>query len=384
MKIVQVCLMIDQLQGGAPCSTLGCFLALNSAGVYTEIYALGEGLSSSTKSGFLPNLDANLKHRVTWIARNKQSNHGHLLTLGEMRTLFAKFTKNECILVHQVYGLHSIYVYIYCLLTKKPYIVMPHGSLTSYDQRHHRFRKKIANVLFIKNFIRQANSIFVATEIESLELSKSFKTREISIVGLGFPKLIDHKIVERKKLSDPISILFMGRITEKKRLDLTIRAIAELKSRHFRVQLIVAGDGPNEMIEKFQRLALELGISEFVQFLGWVTGAKKESTILAADYFVLNSEDENFAVIVPEVQSFGVPVLISDKVAFSEFVSRHESGVVIHSLEISSIVEGFEKLFQIDLDTLRKNAIKCAQGSEWKEVIPKWITSITQILEDSK
>jgi glycosyltransferase involved in cell wall biosynthesis len=261
---------------------------------------------------------------------------------------------------------------------------VPHGSLTNYDQRHHRFRKKLANVLFIKNFIRQANSIFVATEIESLELSKSFKTREISIVGLGFPKLIDHKIVERKKLSDPISILFMGRITEKKRLDLTIRAIAELKSRHFRVQLIVAGDGPNEMIEKFQRLALELGISELVQFLGWVTGAKKESAILSADYFVLNSEDENFAVIVPEVQSFGVPVLVTDKVAFSKFVSQYESGVVIHSLEISSIVEGFEKLFQIDLERLRKNAIKCAQGSEWKEVIPKWIRGITQILEDSK
>jgi len=384
MKILQVCVFIDQLQGGAPCSTLGSFMALRSAGIDTEIFALGEGLSSSTKSGFLPNLDESSKENISWIARDQQSSHGHVLKIGEMKSLFLKIAKHDCVVVHQVYGLHSIYVYLFCLITKKPYIVMPHGSLTSYDQRHHRFRKKLANLLFTKNFIRHANSIFVATDIESAQLSKSFKTRSISIVGLGFPKPFKYEILETKKLSDPVSILFMGRITEKKRLDLTIRAIAELKMRQFRVQLTVAGDGPNEMIEKFRKLALDLGVSEFVQFLGWVTGEEKRTAILSADYFVLNSEDENFAVIVPEVQSFGVPVLLTDKVAFSEFVSQHESGVVIQSLEVSSIVQGFEKLFQLNFDTLSENAIKCAKDSEWEEVILDWIARFSQILEDSK
>lgn len=384
MRLIQVCIFIDQLQGGAPCSTLGSFLALRSVGIENEIYALGEGLTSSTQSGFLPNLDPNLRNQIHWVERNNQSNHGHLLNLREMKNLFLKISGSEIVLTHQVYGLHSLYVYIFCLLTKKPYVVMPHGSLTIYDQRHHRFRKRFANFLFIRRFIASANSIFVASDVERLELSESFKAREISVVGLGFPKQFDREITVKKNPSEIKSILFMGRITEKKRLDLTIRAIAKLVQDYFPVQLIVAGDGPDEMVEKYSQLAMELGISEYVKFLGWVTGWEKQNVILSADYFVLNSEDENFAVIVPEVQSYGVPVLLSGKVAFSEYVRRYESGVVINSLEISSIVEGFERLLHMNLEILRKNAIKCAESSEWNQVIHNWVTNFTHILENSK
>jgi glycosyltransferase involved in cell wall biosynthesis len=257
---------------------------------------------------------------------------------------------------------------------------MPHGSLTEYDQKHHRIRKYLVNKIIIERYLLNAASIFVASDIESFEAQKLFSVENTAVVGLGFPMASGLSPILQKIPSDDLKILFMGRITQKKCLDLTIKALAFLKLNHPKLCLTVAGDGDQKLIQEYKDLAINLNLSDCINFVGWLSSDSKWKAIDASDIFVLNSEDENFAVIVPEVQCRGVPVVLTKKVAFSAFVEKYNSGVVIESLDIHAIVEGFESILKLDYQDLSKNALKCASNSEWDKIISVWISNMNRVI----
>lgn len=380
MKVLQICLMIDQQQGGAPCSILGSFEAFRKNGFDSTIIALGESIESISKPSFLPDLESRHQSKVVCITRKKQSRHGHILKFHELKKLHSKFTDADVVLSHQVYGLQSIYTYCLSKITKTPYIVMPHGSLTEYDQKHHRIRKYLANKIIIERFLLNATSIFVASDIEEFEVQNLFSVENTTVVGLGFRMTPGLSPILQKKPSEKLKILFMGRITQKKRLDLTIKALAFLKLNHPNVFLTVAGDGDQKLIQEYKDLAINLDLSNCIDFVGWLSSDSKWKAIDESDIFVLNSEDENFAVIVPEVQSRGVPVVLTKNVAYSDFIKQYNSGVVIESHNIHEIVEGFELILKLDYQHLSINAIRCASYSEWDKIIIAWISNINQLI----
>jgi len=380
MRVLQLCLMIDQQQGGAACSTLGSFQALGAIGFETKVLAFGESRASISKSSFLPDLDSKHRDRIACITRKKQNRHGHVLRFHELKKLYSQFIDADVVISHQIYGLHAIYTYFFSKITKTPYIIMPHGSLTDYDQKHHRKRKKIANKIFFSTYIFNAASIFVASEIESFELNKLFSVPNIAVVGLGFPKPSSLKPMLHKMPSNDLKILYMGRITQKKRLDLTIKALAFLKLNNPNISLTIAGDGDQKLLQECKDLAVNLKLSDCINFVGWLSSDSKWKAIDESDIFVLNSEDENFAVIVPEVQSRGVPVVVTKKVAFSDFIKKYNSGVVIDSLDVNSIVDGIESILKLDFQDLSSNAIRCASESEWNKVISSWVSNINRVI----
>ncbi len=380
MRVLQICLIIDQQQGGAASSTLGSFKALGKIGFETSILAFGESRVSISRPSFLPDLESKIREKIVCITRKKQNRHGHVLRFHELKNLYSQFIKNDLIIIHQIYGFHAIYTYFLSRLTKTPYVIMPHGSLTDYDQKHHRKRKKIANKIFFSRYIFNAASIFVASDIESFELNRLFSVADIAVVGLGFPKPSGLNPMPHKIPSNDLKILYMGRITQKKRLDLTIKALAFLKINNPNICLTIAGDGDQKLLQECKDLAVNLKLSDYINFVGWLSSDSKWKAIDESDIFVLNSEDENFAVIVPEVQSRGVPVVVTKKVAFSEFIKKYNSGVVIDSLDVNSIVEGIESILKLDFQDLSRNAIRCASESEWDKIVSYWVSNINRVI----
>jgi glycosyltransferase involved in cell wall biosynthesis len=77
------------------------------------------------------------------------------------------------------------------------------------------------------------------------------------------------------------------------------------------VVLIIAGDPENPYGRELKRLALELGLSERVKFIGPVRGNIKESLYSNAEILVLPSHTENFGNVVIEALNRGLPVIAS-------------------------------------------------------------------------
>ena len=68
------------------------------------------------------------------------------------------------------------------------------------------------------------------------------------------------------------------------------------------VKLALGGDGD---VNEASELARQLGISERVQLLGWVTGENKEALLSTASIFVLPSYNEGLPMSVLEAMAWG-------------------------------------------------------------------------------
>lgn len=107
----------------------------------------------------------------------------------------------------------------------------------------------------------------------------------------------------------PVRVLFVGRLSHYKGVDIALRAMAALKGTLSRpVILTVCGNGPE--LEHLRALADEYGIVEDTIFQGEVRDVA--SYYKEADIFVLPSRFEGFPNVLLEAMSYGLPCVVSD------------------------------------------------------------------------
>lgn len=105
-------------------------------------------------------------------------------------------------------------------------------------------------------------------------------------------------------------ILFVGRLTPVKGLDNLLRAISRLLPAHPRLQLALIGD--DWMGGSLQRLAVELGVSAQIRFLGIKKPPEVAEWLAACDVFCLPSLSEGCPNVAIEALSCGRPVVGSN------------------------------------------------------------------------
>ena len=108
-------------------------------------------------------------------------------------------------------------------------------------------------------------------------------------------------------------LLFVGRLTEQKRLALVMEAFARLcreSGEREAPRLSVVGDGP--LREPLQAAAARLGIAERVTWHGWVSRDRLGEIYRAADCYVQASNIEGMSNTVLEAMASGLPVVASD------------------------------------------------------------------------
>jgi glycosyltransferase involved in cell wall biosynthesis len=147
--------------------------------------------------------------------------------------------------------------------------------------------------------------------------------------ALGFPKekiFVAHNSValppstpipSRPSTFDPrLSILFVGRLQARKRVDYLLGACAELKQD---VRLVIVGDGP-------ERAALETLAKEIypgTEFIGAKHGPDLKSYFVEADLFVLPGTG---GLAVQEAMSYGLPVIVAQGDGTQDDLVRERNG----------------------------------------------------------
>ena len=111
-------------------------------------------------------------------------------------------------------------------------------------------------------------------------------------------------------------------------------------------QLNIAGEATHEYINEFETLAKELDISQQINWLGWLNGAKKIEALKETDLFMLTSRNENFANVVLESLACGTPVLLSKQVGLSHYIAQHPILGHVCSLETSDIAAQIEQIYK--------------------------------------
>jgi len=216
-----------------------------------------------------------------------------------------------------------------------------------------------ANDIFERGWLLKEKvdrSVFFATisEFNKKHLIKiGVKANKLEIVRCGVDPT---QFSRRDKLikSDIVKIGVIGRLVEKKGIDILLHALALLKQQQVLVKLSIAGDGPLQ--EKLSDFAKSLGLTESdVQFLGAIPHVEVAGFIKSLDMFVLPCrEDENgdidgIPVVLMEAMLSGVPVVTSKLSGIPELVIDKETGLLIQQGDVDGLVKAILLLKEDDL-----------------------------------
>lgn len=135
-----------------------------------------------------------------------------------------------------------------------------------------------------------------------------------------------------------------GRINPSKRLDLILRALARTKSK---MRLVIAGTAENPAYaDTLRALALELGVSGQVEWLGAVDDATLLRSYAEARAVVFVPSDEDYGYITLEAMLAGKPVItVTDAGGPLEFITDGAEGLIT-APEPGPLARAFDQIMQ--------------------------------------
>jgi glycosyltransferase involved in cell wall biosynthesis len=170
-------------------------------------------------------------------------------------------------------------------------------------------------------------SEFNRTYLEGIGLPKD----KLAIVrcGVSLPILPPDRPFEKQ---DRYRLGTLGRLVEKKGVDVLIRAIAALQDRPYKTELSIAGDGP--LREELVSLAKELGVAQFIRFEGGLAHSDVSTWMRGLDAFVLackkdrNGDMDGIPVVLMEAMSQSVPVISTRISGIPELIIHNHTGLL--------------------------------------------------------
>jgi len=210
-------------------------------------------------------------------------------------------------------------------------VLTPHESLTDFDIRQTpspvmRGFKRALRPLLLRGFDR----VVAASALEARD-SVPPGLKQLVRPAVVHHAVFDERAERRAPAARPlekarITAGFIGRFHPKKNLEVAIRAVAGLSDG---VRLMVAGDGPADYALALKALARDSGAGARVEWLGFVSGAAKESFFDHIDVLLMPSEYECFGMAAAEALVRGVPVILTPETGVADAVALHGCGEIV-------------------------------------------------------
>jgi glycosyltransferase involved in cell wall biosynthesis len=236
----------------------------------------------------------------------------------------------DCVHLHGIWMFPSLAATIWAKITKKPYLISPHGMLDPWITARGRLKKAAAEVGYERASWRAAHLFHGLTQAEADDIRRVTGQSSVVVVPNAGPKALKPSSVKHE------NFVYLGRIHPKKNLDVLIDAWVRVKRQTKNgATLKIAGWGSEADVSKF-RDKLSDTADDSIEFLGPVYGEKKLDLIANARFLVLPSLSEGLPIVILEAWAAGVPTLMSGNCNLAEgflFNAATDCGVTVDSVE---------------------------------------------------
>ena len=380
MRIVHFCFSLDSSRGGVSKGVINMVKQLTKYGINNQIVSTGSTrnqMERNSKNKF--DLESIGVEYIDTVARF-ENDYG----LGSLKGLKKKLdnlSKPDLVVLHQIYTFSTLLGYIYAKKNGIPYVVMPHGSLTKYHESDSKLVKTLAKWVLISRILREADGIIVTCESERADLIASLQAKAYQLnYGATVSKPLNEVERRRPGGSQNMHIVFSGRFDKKKNLPLVIKAMPQILEKYPGLILDIAGSGTVNEVRILQKLISTMELKDNIQFHGWIDSSKMQEIFDLSRLLVLPSENENFAIVVAEALSAGVPCVVSRFVGTADIVAKHQAGEVIDELTPASVADGIMKVLQGDEMKYRQAAYEAVENSlDWSKIALRWKTLVTSL-----
>ncbi len=156
------------------------------------------------------------------------------------------------------------------------------------------------------------------------------------------------------------TILYAGRLSKEKGVDLLVEAFLAARQRDPRLHLALAGGGPEEEV-------LRARLGEHATFLGWLTGEELGRAYASADVFLFASRTDTFGQVILEAQASGLPVVAVGEGGPRSLIEDGETGLLV-APEAGALAEAVLSLTGSPLlhERLRRAALAAVRGRTWE------------------
>jgi colanic acid/amylovoran biosynthesis glycosyltransferase len=177
-------------------------------------------------------------------------------------------------------------------------------------------------------------------------------------------------VARDRRAGSLLRVLTVGRLVEKKGVDVGLAAVAALAARGVAVHYDIVGDGP--LRRQLEAQAATLGLGSRVAFHGWQNQAGVARLMHASDVLLAPSrtdstgDQEGIPVTLMEAMATGLPVVTTRHSGIPELVEHGVSGWLAEEGEVDGLVDGLVRLAN-EPELVRRlgHAARCKIAAEY-------------------
>ena len=136
----------------------------------------------------------------------------------------------------------------------------------------------------------------------------------------------EEEVVARYELPPGPRILVVGRLAKDKKIDVLIRAMADVTSTHD-AHLLLVGRGDDR--ERLEELVDSLALRGHVHFLGFVPEEDLPALYRHSDIFAIASDVEVQSIPTLQAAATGLPIVAAEAAALPELVQNNTNGHLV-------------------------------------------------------
>lgn len=193
-------------------------------------------------------------------------------------------------------------------------------------------------------FYGQLDTVFVnSEEYRDSWIKRGFEPEKLKIFPRGLDTQLFHPTRRNPAFFEKfgskngqVRLLYVGRVSKEKDLDLLAEAYRRLRAEGLSIQLCIVGHGPYS--KEFSESLPE------ALFTGYLKGEELAGAYASADIFVFPSTTDTFGNVIIEAQASGVPVIVSDSGGPKELVENERNGLITKSHDVEDLTRAIREL----------------------------------------
>jgi glycosyltransferase involved in cell wall biosynthesis len=264
---------------------------------------------------------------------------------------FSIIKQYDIIHLHNYRTFQNVIISFLANLFKIPYILQAEGSLTTFYQK--KYSKILFDYVFWKRLILSSTKIIAASEQETIQLiNMGVPKDKIVIIPFAidikdYTHLPEKGLFKRKNNINQSKriILYLGRIHERKGLEILLLAFSDIQKDDADTVLVIAGPDDGYLADIYD-LIEKLHLKDRIIIPGPLYDSDKIEAYRDADIFVLPSYHDDFGLTTLESLACGTPVIITNRCGSSDVVRRY--GGLVVDYDKNSLVKGIKTLLSDD------------------------------------
>jgi glycosyltransferase involved in cell wall biosynthesis len=159
-------------------------------------------------------------------------------------------------------------------------------------------------------------------------------------------------------------IVFVGRVTGEKKLDVLLKAVARLDPA-LNAKLEIVGTG--DLLNHHKVLAAQLGIAESVHFTGYASDEELRAALSRAKVFAMPSIAELQSIATMEAMATALPVVGADAMALPHLIHDGENGFLFEPNSVDDLVAKLTRVLTMppkELETMKKASLSFIRGHD--------------------